>query len=567
MVTQVRRGEEEKRRRGDEEIASERSSVSRRVAASPRLHFRFSSFRLFFLSLCLFVSAVIFSSCSSKPVNLQEQAPADALVYIETNDLGKTVEALTTNPTFQKLAAKQPDLSALRGIQLAVAVTGFEISEETLSEDDKGLNFRPRFVAIAETHAWNYQARAFTEHKLGGFINEVYGGEIDLETEERHGGRYFTWTAQDGRHAFALVLGSRIFFGNDESAIEKCLAVMRGETDSFAKTGKVAAAVENTLAAGYISPDGVAQIATLAGTVLGHRSSESEDAQKFISGVLPPILQKTVREVTWMATQTGHGIEDRFTFAAEKEAADVWKQTLVRSGEPVEDLASLLPPVPMSVTRYNLKNPQVAWRSVLLLAAKQAGEVHGPILLAFSGSLFDPYGVADGELFLSAVGPEIYTARFDAEGEKTVVVAIVKDPQTVKKAIGKEIDFTKPGEKQGNADVWKSGDGDIAAAFIENKLILGDAESVRQCLARGNASNFISNEIYPRFSASNAVAVTFGRDAENAGKIVDVFADRKEGENPETSYITETRFNEKGIERTTVSEFGLIGDIVEHLSE
>jgi hypothetical protein len=279
-------------------------------------------------------------------------------------------------------------------------------------------------------------------------------------------------------------------------------------------------------------------------------------------------LRATVKEVNWTASKTGQGIEDRFVFASEKEISSVWKETLIRSGEANENLAVFVPPSPFSVTRYDLKDPQVAWRSVLLLAAKQAGEVHGPILLAFSGSFFDPYGVEDGEVFLSGAGPQIMTVRYDAEGEKTVVITTVKDAETIKKAIGKEIDFSKPPEKHGGADVWKSGDGDVAAAFIENKLLLGDAESVLQCLAvRENGANFTKNGNFGRFSESNAVAVTFGRDAESAVKVVEVLADRKEGENADTVYLAETRFNEKGIERITVSDFGLIGDIVEHLSE
>lgn len=553
-----RRGEEETGRHGDAGTRGKRTCVEHCVK-------RFRG--LVFLSLYLGVSALIITSCGSKPVNLQSMAPADALVYLETNDLGKTVQALTENKQFQQLAAKTPDLSALKGIQLAVAVTGFEVSEQKLEGDDRGLNFKPRFVAIAETHAWDYQALAFAENKLGEFVTDFYGGEVDEEKQDKNGGKYFTWTSQDGRKSFALVLGSQILFGNDESAIEKCLAVKRGDADSFAKTSRLQP-TENSLAAGYISTDGVAQIATLAGTVLGKRSGENEDVQKFISGLLPPLLQNTVKDVTWTASKTGDGIEDRLTFASDKEVTSVWKETLVRSGTSDENLATLLPPVPFGVTRYDLRDPQVAWRSILLLAAKQTGNTYGPILLAYSGSLFDPYGITDSEMFLSAVGPRIITARFDQEGEKMVVVATVKDVEKVKKAIGGEINFGKPAEKQGSADVWKSEDGDLAAAFVEDKLVLGDAESVRQCLARGNASNFTVNEVYGRFSASDAVAVTFGRDAESAGRIVDVLSDRKPAtENAETMWITETRYNEKGIERRTISDFGLIGEIVAHLEQ
>ena len=509
------------------------------------------------------------TSCSSKPVNLRTLAPADALVYIETNDLGKTVRALTEAKAFQQLAKKTPDLSALNGIQLAVAVTGFEIAEEKASDEERALSFKPHFVAIAETHAWDYQALGFTENKLGEFINQSYGGEVELEVIDKHDGRFFTWTATDGRKAFALVQGSRIFFGNDESAIEKCLAVKRGEADSFAKNTKLPQLAENTLASGYISTDGVGQIATLAGTMLGNRSGGEEDVQRFISDVLPPILRNTVKEVTWTAAKTERGIEDRVSFASDPDVSSVWKETLVGSKEAREPLAEFLPQSPFSVTRYDLNDPQIAWRTVLLLAAKQAGEVPGRILVAYSGSLFDPYGVADGEMFLSSVGPHILTAKFDAEGEKTVVVATVKDIEKVQKSIAGEINFSKPPEKLGTVDVWKSEDGDLAAAFLENKLILGDAESVLQCLAaKENGANFTKNTLFGGFSETNAIAVTVARDVESSGKIVDVLNERKaENENAATAWTTETRFNEKGIERKTVSEFGLIGDIVEHLGQ
>jgi hypothetical protein len=476
---------------------------------------------------------------------------------------------MTEAKPFKQLAKTTPDLSALNGIQLAVVVTGFEISEEKATEEASALSFRPRFVAIAETHAWDYQARAFTESKLGEFINQVYGGEVELEVIDKNDGRFFTWTATDGRKAYALVQGSRIFFGNDESAIEKCLAVKRGETDSFAKTAKLSQPGESTLVAGYVSTDGVAQIATLTGTLLGNRSGGEENVQKFISEVLPPILRNTVKEVTWTSAKTEQGIEDRFSFGSDSEITSVWKENLIGSKAVRESLAEFLPASPFSVTRYDLNDPRIAWRSVLLLAAKQTDELRGPILVGFSGSLFDPYGVADGEMFLSAVGPQILTAKFDAEGEKTVVVVTVKDAEKIKKAIAGEIDFSKPPEKQASADIWRSADGDLIAAFIENKLVLGDAESVLQCLAaKENGANFSKNALFGAFSESSAIAVTVGHDAESAGRIVDVLGDRRsENENAVTAWITETRFNEKGIERRTVSEFGFIGDITEHLGK
>jgi hypothetical protein len=164
--------------------------------------------------------------------------PSDSLVYLEAGDLAKVLEVMAASRAFQQIAKSKPDFSALQDIQLAIAVTGFETSEKQLSDENSILHFKPHFVAIAATHAWNWQARDFTENKLGEFINDVYGGDVVLETHDKNNGRYYTWTAKDGRKAFALVQNSLIFFGNDESAIEKCLAVERGEADSIAKTRK-----------------------------------------------------------------------------------------------------------------------------------------------------------------------------------------------------------------------------------------------------------------------------------------------------------------------------------------
>src|SRR5690242_3909174 len=64
----------------------------------------FASFRVFrgqrsFLSLRLCVSAVIvfLASCGAKPTDPRTVIPGDALVYLESNDLGRTLKAITDN--------------------------------------------------------------------------------------------------------------------------------------------------------------------------------------------------------------------------------------------------------------------------------------------------------------------------------------------------------------------------------------------------------------------------------------------------------------------------------------
>jgi hypothetical protein len=170
-------------------------------------------------------------------------------------------------------------------------------------------------------------------------------------------------------------------------------------------------------------------------------------------------------------------------------------------------------------------------------------------------------------MFLSAVGAEIVTAKFDEEGEKSVVVVDIKDAEKLKKSLSAEINFKSQPEKQGNADVWKSEDKLLAAAFIENKLILGETESVLSCLkARESGQNFKQNEAFRKISNSSAIALSLTKDAETAGKIVGALGNPKDENKTLTSfYTTETRFDAGGFERKTVSDFGLIGTILESL--
>ncbi len=526
-----------------------------------------SGFRLLFcLSVCL--GAFLFNlSCSSPPTDLRAFVPAETLVYLETGDLAKTLDALTENKAFAALAKNKPDFSAVKNMQFAVAVTGFETSEQQVTGENAVLNFKPRFVAVADTHAWNWQAVSFAENQLGEFVNETYGGEVALETVNKNGGKSFVWTATDGRKVFAFVEKSRVFFGNDETAIEKCLSAARGETDSLAKSGKNLAAAKDALAAGYVSGEGIAQIANIAGVSTAIETSDESESRSFIARVLPQLMRNSVKEIVWTATKTINGIEDKYAITTAPEVSVVFQETLLAADNAPSNLVEFVPAEAFAVTRYNLKNPQIAWRSLLLVASKQTDQISGKILLEFSGSLLAGYGVGDVETFLSAVGAEILTVQFDAEGESAAAIATVKNAEAVKKSIA-EVNFKKTAEKIESAEIWKSDDGETAAIFVENYVIIGAAESALKCLqARRSGQNFAKHELAERFSSSRAITASFGRDDDSAEKIVGVLAEKKqENQIVTANFLTETRFAEKGFERKTVSPFGLLGAILEQFA-
>ena len=284
---------------------------------------------------------------------------------------------------------------------------------------------------------------------------------------------------------------------------------------------------------------------------------------------MPVLVQKTAKEVVWTAQKTEKGIEDKIQIKTDSEISGVWKETLIGANNPKFAAAHFIPNEFNSLTRYNLQNPQIAWRSLLLTSSKQLDAISGKLLGEASASFLEPYGVADAETFLSAIGNEIVVIRFDDEGDETVVIAEIKDIEKLKKSVSTEINFKSQPEKQGTAEIWKSEDKLFTAVFVENILILGETESILKCLqAKEKGQNFIQSEYFQRFTNNNSATISVGKDTETAKKIVEVLGNRKdENQTSSSFYQTETRFDGNGIERKTVSDFGLIGMIIEQFEK
>lgn len=507
-------------------------------------------------ALLLFTFALS-SSCTTKPSDLRTLVPAEILVYLETDDLAAALQPIVDSRPFNEAAKRKPDFSALKGVQLAIAVTGFETTEVELTDEHSVGKVQPRFVAVADTHAWNYQAVAFAEKKLGSFVTEIYDSEPKLEKADKHGGKYFTWTSQDGRKAFALVIDAVIYFGNDETSIDKCVAVRRGEADHLAKSGKLPPRVPNSLAGGYVSTDGVAQIAALAGLHFASQASDDPDVQSTVAGILPQLIRGSITEVSWSASQTNEGIEDKLQIGMPAEIATVFHETMAPGGGKAEALLARVPDKADPVTVYNFSDPQVAWRSVLLASQKLTDPLAGKMIAEFSSAFFEPYGIRDAEMFLSSVSSPIVVSRFDDEGENVVAIAALEG-DAVRSSLLPDI---KRDSASQDVERWKSEDGDVAAIFHDSRVTIGSADNVPDFVTQGTGGRFASQR------PSNACVVTTGTDRTSTLPIVEFLAREGHGETiVRARYTTETRFTKTGMERRTVSDLGFIGWMVAQLA-
>lgn len=272
----------------------------RRKAAKPQ------GFVLASLLLCIFALGFLLNSCGSKPTDLRTLVPADTLVYLETNDLGAALLPVAHG------GETNFDVSSLSGVQLAISVTGIQTNEQKLNDEHSNAQIKPTFVAVADTHAWHFQAVRFAEEKLGAFVEKVYGSKPTLEEPEHPGGgRDIIWSAADGRKAYAFVVDSVVYFSNDRESLDKALAVRNG-TSNLASTGKVQASPPDAVALGYASTQGIAQIADLAALKVATSAGDDPRVQSAVAAVLPQLIREMITDVVWTEKKVDNGVADTY---------------------------------------------------------------------------------------------------------------------------------------------------------------------------------------------------------------------------------------------------------------
>ncbi|MEO7658123.1 MAG: hypothetical protein ABIV48_00785 [Pyrinomonadaceae bacterium] len=508
---------------------------------------------------------IFLSSCSTKPTDLRTLVPSETLVYFETNDLAAALQPIVDSKPFTEVAKSKPDFSALKGVQLAIAVTGFETTEEKLTDETSVGRVQPRFVAIADTHAWNFQAVGFAEQKLGSFVADIYHSEPTLEKTEKNGGTYFIWTAVDGRKAYALVIGSLIYFSNDETAIDKCLAVKNGEADSILKTGKILPSTADVLASGYVSTDGVAQIANIVGMKFASEVGEDPDAQSAIAGILPQLLQSSITEVGWTATLTDQGIEDKFVIGMPSDISTIFFETMAPSDSEGDSIHDALPTSLDSVSIYKLKNPQIALRSLLLVVGEKTNPLVGKIFAELVSITFENYGISDPEKFLGSLGSSAAIARFDST-DQAAIIASIKDQKTSESSISENAKPLVTPTLHSRARLWTEDGQSMSVVFEKNRILIGDERVVTECgVAARDKRPSLPAEL---FRSNGSSIVSTGKDVSLALPIIAILARKGHGDARAIStYTTETRFTKTGMERRTVSDFGFIGWMIAQMAQ
>lgn len=537
-------------------------------------------------------------------VDMAAYAPADSLLYLEANDLPSIVTNLVNTDAWQALAPAagiRSDLGRIgwlsrlaswTGIgsaeavvfsraQVAVAVLGFDAADA-----GETLKIKPRYAVILETHTGESRTRSAVEGRLNDFARRAYG-EPRVEQKEANGVHLTTWSAPDGeRRIVAGISESVAVIGNDESAVQACLAVRRGERPSLKGNPQLEemrrrVGGNDALAFGYVSPEGSARLLELAGTAYATQISQDPRAQSAAAAMLPSLAKKILGGAGWSAHLTNGAIEDRYFLVLQNGLAERLKAALASGQNPALSVSGLLPGDTYSVSRYSYRDPAEAWKGLNTAVTSQFDALAAILAGRLLDAALRPYGIEEPDTFLRAIGSEIVTARLDDTGMGAVTIVEVRNEQTLRDFVSRRLGAKPRTEAVGDAQMLVSkNEKRDAASFVGNHLILGPEEKVRECLqAAAQKRTLASADAFQQslqfVTANNpSSAVTLTEEQPSARAFIEAVANQKgarERPSNQTALenalaklryaVSETQLVDGGFEKRTFSSFGQFGTL------
>ncbi|MEP6924193.1 MAG: hypothetical protein ABI954_06995 [Pyrinomonadaceae bacterium] len=521
------------------------------------------------------------------PIDMATDVPAETLCYFEADNLPKILQSLTNTEAWRELApvnGVEKDLSNFGWLsqtladaslgstetltfgraQIAVALMGIGTVDRGAS-----LKIRPQFAVVIETKS--SRANNFVDTSVSDFARRQFG-EIRIEKKETDGAAWTIFRAHaDERNLFAAVAGTTIVVGNDEQAVQACLDAKSGKRKSLADDPvlvKMRASTERetAFAFGFLTTEGIKQLSSVGAVLVAGQMAEDHRAMSLLAQSLPPFVQKSVTAIGWTARKgLGDKIEDRYFVQMPPELVARLREPLaVQERNDSPPAAAFLPANLQSVTIYNLKSPQAAWRGVLFAMTTRLDAFSAVAFSQAANGLLAPYGVEKADDFLGATNGALSTARLSTAEDATVAAVRVRDAESLKKTL--------------------LVNGDKKSDLAEDFLFLGSEESLQICrTAREQNQTLQTQPIWLQFNepkqiSSGTFIRTLTRDDVSPIEFVKLFSKDKNQSGtaalqagdkvPDWFWtISETRLVRDGVERRNTSPFGLIGTLATSFAE
>lgn len=526
-------------------------------------------------------------------VDMVDYAPADALVYLEFNNLSEVANAIQHTDVWQAAApitgskankssqvmtrAARAGIGPVEAVLFARAQVALVVVGINTAEENDTLKVRPEIALIAETHTSSWRTKPAAVEAVRKLANLAYGNSA---CAERGGDADYIECSVAGaeRKLIGALDGTLVVIGNTDNAIKSVLEVRRGNRPSMRtdpELMKVRASVvtEKSLGFGYISPANSAKLfAWVAPLLMGQAPGDLQLEQ-----LLAVSAGKILRGVAWSATATEGKIEDRFLFALEPAVVSRL-QPAFETAKGDEKFWEVVPEGFQSLTIYRNKTPAAAWSSLDAAVALKLDALPAVLFGSILRSTLSVYGITNPKEALATLSPPLLTLKPSESAEGSILVARVIDEERLRRSLAEETFKDGRGEILGIQSNPSSEKG-FAAVFSDGYVLLGKTENIKPALnaLRAGGASVAGNrkDLQESANKSSATIVTYTNDQARLSDFIQALLTLQgrqlsDSEKSELQNIfrrsgfssTETRLNANGIERTTRSAFGQFGTFV-----
>jgi hypothetical protein len=526
-----------------------------------------------------------------KQVDMAAYAPADSLLYLEANHPIEVIEAISGTQAWKELenivGSGQNHLEShwlqdfvawtgigpVKSVILARAQVAVVVTELRTAEEGESLNIKPEGALLIETHTSEGRIKPLFEEALKTLAEKTYGSATSRRVS-LDGVEYNEWLAPEGsRQIVGTVVGSLIIIGTSEHVVQECLVVTQGgrpslKDDPALHAMRLRLEKGPRLTFGYVPPANSAKLLAVGLPILLGRAPGDSDFQRLATNG----AAKVFGSVGWTSRNYLTGIEDQYAIDLQPSVLMRLQPTFAATNIKSQ-MQRVVPNDVYSVTSYKFRDPGAGWQSLSATVSSQVDALSAIVFSSLLKSALLSYGIAEPETFLGAVAGEVLTLRLDENGERSILIAGVRDRATLRKLLLKTMSVSPQNSGAERTEAFADSHGELSVNLSDEFIVMGSSADVRRYSeAREAGATSMSADYLRRITffgtSTNAPNIaTYTNDVERirsffftvmaskgAAAVTPERIDETIAKLPYS--VTETILDDHGIVRTTRSPLG-----------
>lgn len=522
-----------------------------------------------------------------RDIDMAAYAPANSLLYMETNEPLLVVQALMETDAWKLLdkTGAHWNIGQRSWIRKIIRVTGIGpiqsviLSRAQISivvtnlgtvQEETTLRVKPEAALLIETHTSEARIRTTVEQAIKDLAHATYGNP-SLRRTLVNGVEFVEWREKEGsRQLVAAIVGSLVVVGNTEAAVQQVLDSVGRRTPSLKDDANLQRlrrefAGNQSLTFGYVPQEKSAHLLSFAVPLVLGRTPGDAGFQNVVATGGARLLGS----IAWGSRPFRNGIEDRYIISLQPSLFSQLQAAFSQVRSP-NTKGRQLPEGAYSVTYYRFEDPALAWEGLKTSISSSVDALSAVVFSSLLKSALTSYGILEPEEFLRSVKGEILTLRLDRDGEHTMLIAGIKTREELRSLIAKSMKIQADNHE--GMELFADAEGEMGASLLNDVVILGTLADVR-LYSENNIPNTTPDEEQMRritFFAplSNPSPIlTYADDSDRVRRFLSTImaangtpAEELVNLEPAIAKLpysaTETRIVGQGLERTTRSPLG-----------